>query len=108
VLDFARGNEEVDGSGDQSWAVKKHGFFGSNCHFLALVWSCRLRVGLYITYINLKLCFCSFYWCIMFVCIQLWRNPFCLLNKFIAKIRIFDAHHCTFELYPPLDIFLKW
>ena len=27
VLDFTRVNEEVDGSGDQSWAVKKHGFF---------------------------------------------------------------------------------
>jgi hypothetical protein len=27
VLDFTRVDEEVDGSGDQSWAVKKHGFF---------------------------------------------------------------------------------
>jgi hypothetical protein len=27
VLDFTRVDKEVDGSGDQSWAVKKHGFF---------------------------------------------------------------------------------
>jgi hypothetical protein len=38
---------------------------GSSLYCLALVWSCRLWVGLYITYFDLKLCFCSFYWSIM-------------------------------------------
>ena len=76
-------------------------FWASSEHFPTLVWSCKLRVGLYITYIDLKLCFCSFYWCIMFRSIQLWRNTFCLMNKFIAKMRIFDAHLCT--AYAPLN-----
>jgi hypothetical protein len=96
VLDLTRVDKEIDGSGDQSWAVKKNiDFFGLSRHFPALVWLCRLRVGLYMTYIDLKLCFCSFYWYIMFVSIQLCRNIFCLLNKFVAKMLIFDAHLCS-------------
>ena len=70
-------------------------FCSSRRLFSALVWSCRLCSSLYITYIDLKLCFCSFYKCIVFVSIQLWRNTFRPLNKFIAKMRINGAPPCS-------------
>jgi hypothetical protein len=51
-------------------------FGGSRVHFPALVWSWRLRVGLYNTYIKMKLCFCTFRLCNLFECIQPWRRDF--------------------------------
>jgi hypothetical protein len=96
VLDFTKVDDKEDDSGDHSCAVGKHLFFGGRASILpALVWSCRLRVSLYNTYIKMKLCFCSFRLCILFVGIQPFRKTFRPLNKFITKMHIFDVHPCT-------------
>jgi hypothetical protein len=83
VLDLTR----VDDFGHQSWAVKTI-FWEVGEHFLMLVWSWWLLFGLYNTHKDLKLCFCSFHFCCIFVSIQLWRKTFHPLNKFIAKMHM--------------------